>query len=193
LGTALQSGNTQAAQQAYDALVALGKAGPYRNGATFQRSDRAQAFTAIGSALQSGDLAAAKKAFADLQATFEKPLPPPLSPPKEPPVPAPAPTSVPEIVINLGGASGQSGSNPEVVVNIGNNSGSSTTPEQVQINLGGNNGGQLTIDVSQTQNGAGEHVTIDFLQQNNEFRIALDLLAPTANTAAQTSSLSLHA
>jgi len=48
--------------------------------------------------------------------------------------------------------------------------------------------------VSQNQNGSGgEHVAIDFLQQNNEYRIAVDLLNPTANTNTQGSSLNLQA
>jgi len=41
------------------------------------------------------------------------------------------------------------------------------------------------------QNSAGEHVTIDFLQQNNEYRIALDLLNPTSHV--HSSSLNLQA
>lgn len=187
LGAALQSGDTQGAQKAYDALVALGKSGPNQNGAVFQRSDRAQAFAAIGQALQSGDLAGAQKAFGDLQATFQAAA----TPPKEPPIPAP--TSAPEIVINLGSAS-QSGNNAEVVLNVGSGSNStSSSPEEIQINLGGSNGGKLTIDVSQTQNGAGEHVAIDFLQQNNDYKFAVDLLNPTLNHAAQTNSVNLHA
>lgn len=51
LGAALQSGNTADAQHAYDALVALGQNGPNANGQLFQRTDRAQAFAAIGAAL----------------------------------------------------------------------------------------------------------------------------------------------
>jgi hypothetical protein len=190
LGAALQSGDTQGAQQAYGALVALGKSGPNSNGAVFQRADRAQAFAAIGQALQSGDSAGAQKAFADLEATFQKPVAPPVTPPKEPPVPASA--SNPEIVINLGGAS-KGGNNGEVVINIGSGAGSgSNSPEEVQINLGGSNGGKLTIDVSQTQNG-GEHVAIDFLQQNNDYRIALDLLNPSAHAAGQSSLVNVQA
>jgi len=197
LGAALQSGDKAGAQQAYNALVALGHNGPNRNGAAFQRSDRAQAFGAIGSALQNGDLAAAQQAFTTLASSFQQ-NPQPIVPvaitpvATVPPTTPPTPT-VPEIVINLGGASGQTGTNPEVVVNIGagNASGSSSSPEEIQINLGGSNasGGKLTIDVN--QNSAGEHVTIDFLQQNNEYRIALDLLNPTSHV--QSSSLNLQA
>jgi len=73
LGKALQSGDLQAAQQAYDTLVALGKNGPFGNSQPFQRLDRAQDFTAIGKALQSGDLAGAQQAFAALAGTFGQP------------------------------------------------------------------------------------------------------------------------
>jgi len=194
LGAALQSGHTAGAQQAYNALVALGQNGPNRNGAAFQRTDRAQAFSAIGTALQNGDLAAAQQAFTTLAKSFEENQPVPVATVPPQPVATPTPT-VPEIVINLGGANGQTGTNPEVVVNIaaGNNSGSGGAPEEIQINLGGSNGsgGKLTIDVN--QNNAGEHITIDFLQQNNEYKLAVDLFNPTTNSPAQTSSLSLHA
>ena len=150
-------GDTAGAQQAYGALVALGKNGPNSNGAVFQRSDRAQAFDAIGSALRSGDLAGARQAFTALASSFEH----------QPPVPTSTPASTPpEIVTNLGGASGQSGANPEVIVNINSaNNTETAVPEEIQINFGsGAAGGQLKIDVSQTQNG--EHITLDFLQPN---------------------------
>jgi hypothetical protein len=70
LGQALRAGDTTAAQQAYDALVALGQNGPLRNGETFHRTDRAQDFAAIGQSLASGDASGAKTAFAALAATF---------------------------------------------------------------------------------------------------------------------------
>ena len=189
LATALQSGDTAGAKQAYDALVALGKNGPNNNGAVSQRSDRAQAFDAIGAALQSGDSAGAKQAFATLACSFEHP------PVALPPAPSSTPVSAPpEIIINLGGANDQSGSNPEIIVNTGsgNNSGTPTS-EEIQINFGNGNtaGGQLKIDVSQSQ--TGEHVTIDFLQHNNDYHVALDLFTHPATSSAQVSALSLHA
>lgn len=93
LGQALQSGDADAAQQAYDVLVALGQNGPLRDGQTFQRTDRAQDFAAIGLAIQSGDLAGAKQAFTDLANTFghRNQLPP------GPPTPVPPPTTLPPI------------------------------------------------------------------------------------------------
>lgn len=190
LGAALQSGNTSSAQQAFNALVALGQTGLFSNGTAFQRGDQAQAFNAIGTALQNGDLAGAQQAFASLVNSLSKDRQPaPVA------TAAPASTS-PEIVINLGGSGGQSGTNPEVVIKIASEgaSGSSATPEQIQINLAGGSGsgGQLTISQSLNSSG-GEHVAIDFLQQNNDCRIALDLLNPKANTAAQSNALNLRA
>jgi hypothetical protein len=64
LGAALQSGDADGAQQAYNAWVTLGQNSPNRNGAAFQRADRAPDFSAIGAALQNVDLAAAQQAFA---------------------------------------------------------------------------------------------------------------------------------
>src|SRR5882672_6908255 len=91
LGTALQSGDAAATQQAYDALVALGQSGPLRNGATFHRTDRAQDFAAIGQALQSGDLAGAQQAFAALEDSFK----PRTTALLGPPTPAPTPSAIP--------------------------------------------------------------------------------------------------
>ncbi len=193
LGTALHSGDINTAQQAYDTLVALGKAGPNRDAAVFQRADRAQAFDAIGTALKAGDLAGAQRAFADLAATFEKPL----SPPKEPPVPAPAPGPVPEVIINLGGGGNNGGPTPEVVINIGSggNSGSGT-PEEIQINFGGSEGGKLAIDLAPLKgNRSGEQITIDFNQPGgSKSEVIVNLFNSGASSPASSSSaLSLHA
>lgn len=66
LGSALQSGDLNGAQQAYNTLAALGQSGPFANSEPFAKSSRAQAFDAIGQALQDGDLAGAQAAFATL-------------------------------------------------------------------------------------------------------------------------------
>jgi hypothetical protein len=66
LGSALQSGDLNGAQQAFDALAALGQNGPFANSEPFSKSSRAQAFDAIEQALQSGNLAAAQTAFTSL-------------------------------------------------------------------------------------------------------------------------------
>jgi hypothetical protein len=72
LSKALQSGDLNGAQQEYNALVALGTSGPFRNAGPFAKPERAQDFAAIGQALQSGDLAAAQQSFATLAETFGK-------------------------------------------------------------------------------------------------------------------------
>jgi hypothetical protein len=205
LGTALQSGDTAAVQQAYDALVALGKDGPLRNGGTFYRADRAQDFAAIGQALQSGDLAGAQQAFAALENTFGHhgpallgpPTPAPVQLPPGPPTPAPVPSSTgggpsgpPEIIINVGGTPSTSGAAGEIVINVPQ---ASSTPEEVQINFGGNNGsaGQVTIDVSQ-QSGK-ENVAINLNSGSANYQLVLNLLQSDSNSSAHSGSVSLQA
>jgi len=68
LGSALQSGDLNGAQQAYTALALLGEAGPFANSEPFAKSSRAQAFDALGEALQAGDLTRAQSSFAALTA-----------------------------------------------------------------------------------------------------------------------------
>ena len=87
LSEALQSGDAKAIRQAYHALVALGHNGPFRDGKTFQRADRAEEFAAIGQAIQSGDLAGAQRALTALQSTFRR------QGPLGPPTPAPVSTT----------------------------------------------------------------------------------------------------
>jgi hypothetical protein len=66
LGSALQSGDLNGAQQAYTTLAALGENGPFANSEPFASSSRVQAFNALGEALQAGDLTRAQTAFAAL-------------------------------------------------------------------------------------------------------------------------------
>src|SRR5271165_900067 len=66
LGSALQSGDLNGAQQAYNTLATLGEGGPFANSEPFYKSSRVQAFNAIGEALQAGDLGRAQAAFATL-------------------------------------------------------------------------------------------------------------------------------
>jgi hypothetical protein len=72
LNEALKSGDIASAQQDYNNLVALGKNSLKRDN-PFLRSDRGQDFNAIGGALQSGDLNAARQAFAALEGTYKLP------------------------------------------------------------------------------------------------------------------------
>ncbi len=69
LNRALQSGDLATAQQAYNAIVALGEDGPF-HGNAFRVPQREQDFAAVGLALQNGDLAAAQQAFSNLRNTF---------------------------------------------------------------------------------------------------------------------------
>ncbi len=219
LGTALQSGDVNAAQTAFNALVALGQNRPFRNGEPFQRTDRAQDFSAIGQALQSGDLADAQQAFAALASTFghhhQLPPGPPtlLPPPTEPPIatlppgpptllppppiappstPGGGPSGPPEIIVNLGGSTTASGSTPEIVLNLPN---ASSKPEEVQINFGNSqgSGAQLTIDVSQQSGKAGEQIALNFNPGNTNYQLVLNLFDTGANNPAESNSLSLHA
>ena len=56
----LASGNMANAPQDFAALLALGQSGPFKNGNPFGNKQREADLTAIGQALQSGDLAAAQ-------------------------------------------------------------------------------------------------------------------------------------
>lgn len=76
LGQDLASGNTANALQDYNTLVSLGQSGPFKSGDAFGNSTREQDFTAIGQALQSGDVTSAQQAFAQLEATYQKTPPP---------------------------------------------------------------------------------------------------------------------
>src|SRR5580658_6254475 len=66
LGSALQSGDLNGAQQAYNALATLGQSGPFADSEPFSKSTRAQAFETIGQDLQAGDLDGAQAAFAKI-------------------------------------------------------------------------------------------------------------------------------
>ncbi len=254
LGQDLAAGNQTAARQDFNTLTALGQSGPNAKGQVFQRADREQDFQAIGTALQSGDLAGAESAFTTLAGTFNKniqaelaisgygatgaqpvgptpapvstvPLPTPVStvplPVAQPVGPTPAPvstvplptpvstvplpvaqpvgptsvgpttagaSSVPEIIINLGGASGTGASSgstaPEIVINLGQeNNSSSASPEEVTINLtSGTSGDTISID---TQGTSSEQININLNQQNNN-QLIVNLL--NANAISQTES-----
>jgi len=91
LGSALQSGNLAAAQQAYTTLASLGQNGPFANSEPFGKTTHAQSFEAIGTALQAGDLAGAQAAFAALKSNIQKNS-------------AAAPQDNPATIVNLSGA-----------------------------------------------------------------------------------------
>jgi len=211
-------------------LIALGQTGPHADGQIFEQTDRAQDFQAIGQALQSGDLAGAETAYTALASTFGNPItggkqPSPVSPPVfQPPVvlgppvsQPPGTSSVPEIVINLGGASGTgtssgsaapeliislqggnsastasastSSATPELVINLAQAHGtSSSNPEEIAINLGGNGGGQVSISSRQGSNAEQFQINLNQLS-NNE--LILNLFNSNAASQAQSSSTGL--
>jgi hypothetical protein len=196
LGEALQSGDLAGAKAAFNAIVALGKSGPFAGGNPFKINQREGDFNALGQALQSGNLADAQAAFATLQATFDHRR---LDPPN-----------------------GGSGVGPDIIVNLSSgNSGPGKTSDpisangsEVVVNLGGNSGSsgaeQLTINISNSSNG-GEQVSVDFggkgsnaqqitfnLGANTKEQIVLNLLdqnssSSASNNAAAKGSLSVSA
>lgn len=188
LGTALQAGDAETAQQAYEALVALGQNGPFRNGKTFQRPDRAQEFEAIGQALQSGDLQGALQAFTDLISTFghRRELPP--GPPTPVPSTTPPPSgTLPPTLINPGpigppvhqppsstgggpvgppvyeppsSTGGGPDGPPEIIVNIGGSGSPPAGAADIVVNLE-NPTTPETVQINFGDNGASGQVTVD--------------------------------
>jgi hypothetical protein len=82
----LKAGDLSAAQQDYRAIRQLGQHGAFANGDAFKISQRQQDFEAVGQALQSGDLAGAYSALAQLRGTFQAPH-----------HPVPSPVAVPDL------------------------------------------------------------------------------------------------
>jgi len=157
LGQALQSGNLEQAQIAYNNITAVGQGGPFANGNAFRVPQRQQDFDAIGQALQSGNLAGAQSAFAALKSTFQQ------GPVLDPPAPA-APTS----------SSGSSG--PEIVLNLSNGSGGTAAAEQITINIGQTSGGDEQVSLSVGDQGSNaQQVTLNLNPNSNE-QIVLNLL-----------------
>jgi hypothetical protein len=179
LGQDLAAGNQTAAQQDVNTLTTLGQSGPSANGQVFQQADRAQDFQAIGTALQSGNLAGAESAFTTLAGTFNKniqaelaisgygatgaqPVGPTQAPVSTVPPPAPVSTVPPPVAqpvgpTQVGPASAGTSNVPEIVINLGGVSGTpasteSATPEIV-INLGQDNNSSTASP---------EEVTINF-------------------------------
>jgi len=169
LGTDLQAGNLNAAQQDFNTLTALGQSGPNKNGQPFQQAGRAQDFQAIGQALENGDLAGAQSAFATLGGTFGA-----QSQQAQSAISAYSSNSgVAEIVINLGSPSGTSASSgssaPEVVVNVGQGgsspSGASSVPEVV-INLGGASNTSSASSTSASSGTTTPEIVVNFGQES---------------------------
>jgi hypothetical protein len=153
------------AQVAYNNITALGQGGPFASGNSFRSSQREQDFTAIGQALQSGDLAGAQQAFAALKGTSHggAQVDPPAAP-----------------------AAASSGG-PEIVLNLSNSSGGSTSPEQITINIGnsGSGGGeQVSLSVG-NQGSNPQQVTFNLGSNSNE-QIVINLLDGSSSSGAST-------
>jgi len=195
LGKDLQGGDLKAAQQDFNALTTLGQSGPNKNGQTFQQANRNQSFAAIGQALQSGDLAGAQSAFANLESTFGK-----QNQQAQTAISA-YNSGATEIVINFGSAPGSSASTgstaPEIVINLRqSNNSSSTSPEEVTINFSsGGSGVQGSIDTTQGQtSNAADQITIDLNQQStHNYELILSLINSSSTSQTQSSALSVSA
>ena len=194
LGQALQAGDLAGAQSAFASLQS-----------TFgKQSQQAQAaISAYNSGVTEIVINFAPPAGTTPPTEPPVALVPPLQPPvSQPPVSQPpvnlAPNTsagadrAPELVINLGGASGTTSStgsgSPELVINLGQGNGSSAnSPEQVQITLGsGSSGATVSIDATQGQNNS-EQVTINLQPQQN-YELVLNLFGANSASQTQTSS-----
>ena len=168
LGNALQSGDLNSAQQAYNSLVTLGQGGPFASGDPFRNSTREQDFSAIGQALQSGDISGAQQAFTQLESTFQRQSSTQNTPTQNGSTQggsaanSTSSSAGPDVIINL--ELGQSISNP-TAGSASSNSTASDSPEIV-INIGDSGGPeQVTIDLSNQSNGS-EQLSINVANQN---------------------------
>ncbi|MGD0823939.1 MAG: hypothetical protein ABR908_05110 [Terriglobales bacterium] len=193
IGTALQSGNLSAAQSAFTTLAG-----------TFNKNVQAElAISGYGTtgAQPVGPTPAPVSVTPPPVARPVGPTPAPVSATPLQPVAQPVgPTSVgpttagtssfPEIIINLGGASGSGASSgsattPEIVINLGQeNNSSSASPEEITINLGSGSSGD-TIAIDTTQGNSSQQININLNQQSND-QLIVNLL--NANAISQTES-----
>ncbi len=153
LGEALQSGDLAGAKAAFNAIVALGKNGPFAGGDPFKINQREGDFNALEQALQSGNLADAQAAFATLQAMFDHRR---LDPPNG------GSGVSPEIIVKLSGNSSSTGTE-QLTINISN---SSSGGEQVALAFGGqgSNAQQITFNLGANTN---EQIVLNLLDQNS--------------------------
>jgi hypothetical protein len=203
LGQALSSGNLTDAQTAFNNITTLAQGGPFAQGNAFYSQTRDTDFAAIGQALQSGNLADAQQAFAALKATGRNAAPYPTSTTGSGASTGPvtAPETGPEIIVNLNGGGGTTGSSaapagttspsgtaPEIVVNLPN-SGSVTNPEQITINIGNSTSGggeQVSLSVGNQGSNPGQ-ITFNLGANSNE-QIVLNLLSSPASSGTSSAS-----
>ncbi len=187
LGKDLNTGDTTGAATEYQDIVQLGQSGPFASGNAFSRSDRETAFTAIGTALQSGNLAGAQQAFSNLKATFGQ-----AATAQNPVSQGPAPVVPP--IVSSPAQSPTTGNNtgPEIVLNIG--ASSSSTPEQITISISNPAGGgeQVSIGVG-SEGSTSQQVTTLNLPANSNEQIVLNLLAASQAGSSSSSTASSSA
>jgi hypothetical protein len=170
LGQALQSGNLSAAQTAYNNITSLAQGGPFANGDAFRIPQREQDFSAIGQALQNGDLAGAQSAFAALRATGRGTT-------------TPAQNGGPAQGVSSSGGGGDADSGPEIVLNLGSATGSSASPEQITINIAPSSGGAEQVSLSVGSEGSSNPTQFQFdLNPNSNEQIVLNLLGTTSGS-----------
>jgi len=175
LKQALGSGDLNAAQSAFNNIVSLGQNGPFSNGQPFLVNQREQAFTAVGQALQNGDLAGAQQAFAALGSTFAPQATTPVN-------------SVPNQGTGGAQAAGPAPTQPEIVVNL-SGAGSSTNPEQITINISNaasGGGEQVSLSVG-NQGSNAQQISFNLGANSNE-EIVLNLLGASSASSSTTGS-----
>jgi hypothetical protein len=161
-------------------------------GNAFAVSARQQDFTAIGQALQSGNLSSAQQAYSQLESTFNHHVR--VAPPvadgggstgsTTPTSTSPTSTSPTSTSPTSSGAPASS----EIIVNLG----AITPGEQVNINIanGANGSDQITIGVA-GQGSTPEQITLNLNASSNQ-ELVLNLFNSTTSTSSQGSGLSVN-
>lgn len=160
LAGALEAGNLDAANDAFQELKALGPGRRFR-GTDPVSTDLAAKFAAVGSALETGDVAAAQAAFdtfrSAVQAARGGPTPPPDM--SIQPVPVPGEVSI-QPVPNPGEASTQPVGLPRVVVEFLARLGFSVTPQGTVGQPGSSTGAAVTVPQIGAGNSGGGASTV---------------------------------
>lgn len=166
LDQALQSGNIDAAQTAFNSIVSLGQNGPFPNGEPFAIPQREQDFSAVGQALQNGDLQGAQQAFQQLQSTFS-----------------------PQTSQSGSGTGSNSSAGPEIVLNLSGAGGNIAGPEPITIDVNNaGNGGGVQVSLSVGNQGSNpQQVTFNLGSNSNE-EIVLNLLGPSSTTTGSSTT-----
>jgi hypothetical protein len=136
-----------------------------------QNSQLAQDFSAVGQALQSGDLAGAQQAFASFRQDVQAAL-----------------SARGQHQQNRGSANNtNAGSTPEIILNLGNTN-NNGSPEQITLDFanGGNGNKQLTTGVS-NGSGSSEQVTLNLNNLTATPEIILNLSNPGGASQTQSS------